>query len=72
MLSTAIDQAAAGISAANDRLGRAAGRIARSGADAVDANTMVDLALAPREAEANAAVVRTADEMIGTLLDVLA
>ncbi len=68
----AIDQGLAGISAGFDRLDRAAGKIAREGAQGDLAGNLVELQLARHEVRANVAVVRTADEMIGTLLDVLA
>jgi len=68
----AIDQGLAGIGAGFDRLDRVAGRIASEGAEGDLAGNLVELQLARHEVRANVAVVRTADEMIGTLLDVLA
>jgi flagellar basal body rod protein FlgC len=67
-----ISQAAQGLDAGFDRLTQAAGRIARNGAGDDLAGNMVDMLKARQEVRANVAVVRTADEMIGTLLDVLA
>ena len=67
-----IHQASSGISAGFDRLNKAAGRIARDGAEGDLAGNMVELMRAPQDVRANAAVLRTADEMIGSLIDVLA
>ena len=68
----AIDTARGGINAGFDRLDRAAGRIARDGADGDLARNTVDQMQSAHEVRANIAVVRTADEMIASLLDVLA
>jgi hypothetical protein len=68
----AISQAAQGLDTGFDRLARAADRIARNGAGADLAGNMVDMLKSRQDVRANVAVGRTADEMIGTLLDVLA
>ena len=68
----ALDQAARGLDAGFERLNRAAGRIARDGAGGDLAGNMVDLLKARQDVRANVTVARTADAMIGTLLDVLA
>jgi len=67
----AMDQALQGMQAGFDRLDKAAGRIARNGAEGDLAGDMVDLLRARHEVRANLAVIRTADDTIGTLLDVL-
>ena len=69
---SAISQAAQGLDAGFDRLSRAADRIARNGDGDDLAGNMVDMLEARQDLRANVAVVRMADEMIGTLLDVLA
>jgi hypothetical protein len=69
---SAISQAAQGLDAGSDRVSQAADRIARNGMDDDLAGNMVNMLEARRHVRANVAVVRTADEMIGTLLDVLA
>jgi len=68
----AISHAAQGLATGFDRLSRAADRIARNGAGDDLAGNMVDMLKARQDVRANVAVVRAADEMIGTLLDVLA
>lgn len=68
---TALDSARSGLDAAAARLDQAAGDIARAGADAL-VPAAGELKQAGHAARANLAVLRTADEMIGTLLDVLA
>jgi hypothetical protein len=55
-----------------DRLDRAAGRIARDGASGDLPGNLVDLLRARHEVRTGVAVIRTANETIGTLLDVLA
>lgn len=55
-----------GMTRATQRVERAAGEIAQGSLDPKD---VVELTLGQREFEANAAVLRTADEMLGTLLD---
>ena len=68
----AIDEGMRGINTGFDRLNRAAGRIARDGAEGDIAGNFVEVMKARHEVKANAAVVRAADETIGTLIDVLA
>ena len=68
----AIDHALAGLDAGFDRLNRAAGRIARDGRAGDLHGNMLDVMQARHEVQANVTTVRVADEMIGTLLDVLA
>jgi hypothetical protein len=68
----AIDEGVRGINSGFDRLNRAAGRIARDGAEGDMAGNVVEVMKARHEVRANAAVVRTADETIGTLIDILA
>lgn len=66
---SALASAAAGLHDAFTRLDRVGERIARNGAEPDD---MVELISARHQVGANAAVVRVEDEMIGSLLDVLA
>jgi hypothetical protein len=61
-----------GIAAGFDRLDRAAGRLARDGAGDDLATNMVELRRARHEVHAGLAVVRAADELTGTILDVFA
>jgi hypothetical protein len=68
----AIGQAVGGIAAGFERLDRAAGRIARDGAGGDLTATMVDQMRARHDVGANLAVIRTADDMIGRLIDVFA
>ena len=68
----AIDQGLSGIAAGFERLDKAAVRVARDGAEGDLAGSMIDLMRARHQVRASAAVIRTADETIGTLLDVLA
>jgi hypothetical protein len=65
----AIRPALGGIDAGLARLDKAADRIARDGASGDLAGNLVDLMRARQEVRTNLAVVRTADETIGTLLD---
>jgi flagellar hook protein FlgE len=53
-------------------LDKAAARVARDGAEGDLAANMIDLMKARHQVRASVAVIRTADETIGTLLDVLA
>lgn len=71
-MSGAIGDALSGINAGFDRLNQAAVRIARDGAGGDLSGNMVDLIRAPLEVRANLSVLRTADETIGRLIDVLA
>jgi hypothetical protein len=68
----AIDSGQAGIAAGFDRLNTAAAKIAGQGVEGDLASNLVDLSRARYEVRANVAIVHTADEMIGILLDVLA
>jgi hypothetical protein len=68
----AIDQGLSGIAAGFERLDKAAGRVARDGGEGDLAGNMIDLMKARHQVRASVAVIRTADETIGTLLDVLA
>ena len=68
----AIDQGLSGIAAGFERLDKAAARVARDGAEGDLAGNMIDLMKARHQVRASVAVIRTADETIGTLLDVLA
>ena len=68
----AIDQGLTGLNAGFDRLDKAAGRIARDGAGGDLSGNLVDLMRARQDVRANVAVIRTADETIGSLLDVFA
>jgi hypothetical protein len=68
----AIDQGLSGIAAGFDRLDKAAARVAREGAEGDLAGNMIDLMKARHQVRAGAVVIRTADDTIGTLLDVLA
>jgi len=67
-----IHQAVGGMHAGFDRLDRAAKALARDGAAGDPAGRIVDLQQARRDVQVGVAVVRTADEMIGSLLDVFA
>jgi hypothetical protein len=69
---SAISHAAQGLDAGFERLSQAADRIARNGAADGLAGNMLDMLKARHNVRANVAVVRTSDEMTGTLLDVLA
>jgi hypothetical protein len=67
-----IDQSVQGISAGFDRLEHAARNIARDGASGDLNGNLVELMRAGHDVEANVAALRAANEMIGTLLDVMA
>ena len=66
----ALNSAATGLQSAETRLEGAAHRTAFGRAEPV--STSVDLITSIRDAEANANVVRTSDDMVGTLLDLFA
>jgi hypothetical protein len=68
----AIDQGLMGIHGGFERLDRAARAIARDGAAGDVADNLVELTQARNEVRTNVAVIRTANEMIGTLIDELA
>jgi hypothetical protein len=66
----AISQSLAGVNAGFARLDHTARRVARDGGAGGLAGNVVDLMRARQDIRANVAVVRVADEMIGSLLDV--
>lgn len=66
------DSAVSGMRGALDALDATSSRIARTAPWGDLASDMVGLMVAERSFEANAIVARTGDEMIGSLLDVLA
>jgi hypothetical protein len=68
----AIDHSLSGIRGGFDRLAASAVRIARDGAGGDLAGNVVDMMRARQDVRANAATLRTADQMIGFLLDVMA
>ena len=68
----AVHEAGAGINDAFNRLERASRRIAREEAAADPASNVVDILKARRAGGASLSALRTADAMIGSLLDVLA
>ena len=68
----AIDEGMRGINTGFERLNRAAGRIARDGAEGDVTGHLVEVMKARHEVRVNATVVRVADETIGTLIDILA
>lgn len=68
----AMHGAASGITEGFSRLSRTAHEIARDPSSESLGTQMVDLRRARHQVAANAAALRTADETIGTLLDVLA
>ena len=68
----AIDQSLSGMRGGFDRLDASAVRIARDGAEGDLAGNVVDLMRARQDVRANAAALRTADQMIGSLLDLMA
>lgn len=67
-----LDTGLRGIQSGFERLDRAATRVANDGAAGDLAGNLVEIALATTQVRVNAAVVRAADETIGTLIDVLA
>ena len=68
----AIDQALKGINAGFERLDKAARHLAGMGPQHDAAGSVVDMMRARHDVQANVAVVRTADRMIGSVIDVLA
>ena len=68
----AIGSALTGVTAGFDRLDRAAARIARDGDGETVAGNMIDLMRAKNEVRTNLAVIKSADEMTGTILDLFA
>ena len=68
----AIGQGLNGVAAGFDRLDKAAARIAKDGDGADLAANVVDLMRAKHEVRTNLAVVKSADQMTGTILDFFA
>jgi hypothetical protein len=68
----AITQALGGIQTGFDRLDAAASRIARDGAEGDLSGNMVAQVRSSAEVQMNLKVIRAADSMIGSLLDVWA
>lgn len=71
----AIGSAMAGMARASDRFDRAASRVAQAsdpGADTDLVTDTVDQIEAKHAFAANVATIRTADEMVGTLIDTIA
>jgi len=68
----AIDQGMRGIDNGFDRLGKAAGRIARDGVGGDLTGNLVDLMRARQDVRAGVAVIRTADEAMQSLIDAFA
>jgi hypothetical protein len=64
--------AVSGMSAGFDLLDKAAARIGRDGASGDLNGSAIDVMRASQQVRASQAVIRIADDMIGTLLDVLA
>ena len=71
-MQSAISSGLRSVDAGVNRLDNAAARIARDGADGDLAGNVVDLVKAKLEVRLGAGVIRTADESIGSLIDVLA
>ena len=63
-----------GLQAGMGRANQASGEIARAGTTGSGdlAKSMVDLKVSEQQVKASAAVVKTADDMLGTLIDTLA
>lgn len=68
----AIGQGLQGIAAGFDRLDRAAARIAKDGDSQDLVANIVDLMQAKHQVRTSLAVVKSADEMTGTILDLFA
>ncbi len=68
----AIGSALNGVAAGYDRLDRAASRIAKDGDGVSAAGNMIDLMRAKNEVRTNLAVIKSADELTGTILDLFA
>ena len=71
-MQSAISSGLRSVDAGVNRLDNAAARIASDGADGDLAGNVVDLVKAKLEVRLGAGVIRTADETIGSLIDVLA
>lgn len=75
MTISSIASGTTGMQRAADRFEASANRVARFGTGLEDvdlATEMVDVMMAKTDFKANAAIVRVADEMTGSLLDILA
>lgn len=72
--SSALSTGLQGLQAGIGRTNQAAGEIARAGTTGEGdlATSIVDLKIGEQQVKASAAVLRTADEMLGTLIDTLA
>jgi flagellar hook protein FlgE len=73
--SSVLSSGVQGLQAGLGRANQAAGQIARAGtgSDGGDLTTsLVDLKSSEQQVKASAAVIRTADDMLGTLIDTLA
>ncbi len=71
-MSSALDVALVGMTAALDQLERTAERIAQPAEDSNLVEDIVELNAAQHSFEASASVARAADETLGTLLDLFA
>ena len=69
---TGIDQSLTSLRSAFEQLDRVAQRVARDGAGGDLAGNLVELSRVRAQVRANVAVVRTAEDTIGTLLDAFA
>lgn len=68
----AIGQGLQGVAAGFDRFDKAAARIARDGEGGDLAANVVDMTRAKNEVRVNLAVIRAADDLTGTILDLFA
>lgn len=71
-MTNAMDAALTGLQSRLDSLDRTAARIARSAPDDDTPGDLVQLMIDQRGLQAEIAVLKTADEMVGTILDLLA
>jgi hypothetical protein len=69
---TGIDQSLTSLRSAFDQLDRVAQRVARDGAGGDVAENLVELSKVRAQVRADVAVVRTAEDMLGTLIDTFA
>ena len=72
MISGTVETALMGLNAALESMQRTAARIAEFTSETDLIKDIVQLSIDERRFEANIAVIRTADDMIGSLLDILA
>ena len=72
MVLNCIDTARSSISDQMECMNRKAESIAKKGLKDDPVKDVIDIKTAKRSIEINASVIRTADEMIGTLIDILA